>query len=78
MINENLISKPQPRSELVADGLLTVVEACKMLAVSRSFLYAAMDNGALSYVKLGRARRIPRRALIEYVARRLQGGEGAA
>ncbi len=59
---------------LVADGLLTVAEGAAFLRVSRSRLYNLMDEGALSYVKLGRSRRIPRRALVELAAGNLCGG----
>jgi excisionase family DNA binding protein len=59
------------RAELVTDGLLTVGEACRLLAVSRSFLYARMDAGDIPFCRLGRARRIPRAAVIAYAAARL-------
>ncbi len=55
-------------------GLMTVPEAVAFLRVSRSFLYAEMGRGALPWVKLGRARRIPRVAVIDYAASRLYGG----
>ncbi|MHC4768794.1 MAG: helix-turn-helix domain-containing protein [Planctomycetota bacterium] len=42
--------------------------------MSRSKLYQMMDNGELAYVKLGRCRRIERRALIDLVSRELRGG----
>jgi excisionase family DNA binding protein len=45
---------------IVADGLLTVPEAAKFLAVSRPKIYEMMDRGELAYVKLGRCRRIRR------------------
>jgi hypothetical protein len=32
-----------------------------------------MDRGELAFVKLGRSRRIPKRALIELAARELRG-----
>jgi excisionase family DNA binding protein len=59
---------------LFADGLTDVRGAAAFLCLSRSSLYSLMDAGALPYVKLGRARRIPRRALIEFAAARLRGG----
>jgi excisionase family DNA binding protein len=59
--------------DLVRDGLLTVVEAAAFLRVSRSTLYALMDKGALVYVKIGTARRIPKRALIDVAVANLQG-----
>ncbi len=62
------------RTELVADGLLVVSKAADFLGLSRSKIYALMDSGELVYVKLGRARRIPRRALIELAAANLKGG----
>lgn len=61
--------------DLVADGLLTVAGACRLLAVSRSFLYQRMDAGDLPFCRFGRCRRIPRRALIAFAARHLCGAE---
>ena len=65
---------PRDRAELLADGLVTVQEAAQFLSISRSKLYDLMDNGELVFVKLGRSRRIPRRALIGLAASGLQGG----
>ena len=62
------------RAALVADGLLTVREAAAFLRISRSSLYVLMDRGELPFAKLGRSRRIPRRAVIELAARELRGG----
>ncbi len=59
---------------LVADGLMTVSEAAAFLRLSRSSVYTLMDHGKLAFVKLGRSRRIPRRALVELAARGLRGG----
>lgn len=39
--------------------MFTVSTAAKHLALSRSMLYNLMERGALAYVKIGRARRIP-------------------
>lgn len=64
--------------EVVTDGLVTVEAGAKFLSVSVAFLYAMMTRGELEFVKLGRARRIPRRALIEFAARGLRGGERSA
>ncbi len=60
--------------ELVVDGLVRIAEAERFSGLSRSKLYELMEAGDLAYVKLGRARRIPRRALIELAARSLTGG----
>ena len=61
-------------TELVADGLLTVQECAEFLHLSRSKIYEMMDAGELCFTKLGRSRRIPRRAVIELAARGLRGG----
>lgn len=69
--------KPVPLDErlaLVADGLLTVAEAGAFLRVSRAAIYVMMQDGTLAFVKLGRCRRIPRRALVEVAAAGLRGG----
>lgn len=60
--------------QTVADGLMNVSEAMAFLAVARSTLYQLMETGQLPYVKIGRARRIPRRALIQLAASNLRGG----
>ena len=69
--------QPQARGvqpELLADGLLTVADAAKFLSVGRTTVYAAMETGLLVYCKIGRARRIPRQALIDFAAASLTGG----
>ena len=59
---------------LIADGPMTVKEAAEFLRLSRSSVYVLMDHGELAFVKLGRSRRIPRRALVELAASGLRGG----
>ncbi len=61
-------------AELVADGLMTVKECAEFLHLSRSTVYELMNAGELCFAKLGRSRRIPRRAVIELAARQLRGG----
>jgi excisionase family DNA binding protein len=61
------------RKKLVDDGLVRIAEAMEFLSLSRAKLYEMMDSGELSYVKFGRARRIPRQALVELAARNLRG-----
>ena len=63
-----------PTQALVQDGLLTVPEAIAFLRLSRSTLYSLMDVGELAYIRIGRARRIPRRALVDLAATHLSGG----
>jgi len=45
--------------------------AAAFLGISIAKLYQFMDSGELAYVKLGRSRRIPRRALVELAERNL-------
>jgi excisionase family DNA binding protein len=59
---------------LFDDGLITVPEASKFLGISKSKLYEMMDAGELRYAKFGKARRIPKRALIELAQASLRGG----
>ena len=56
---------------LVSDGLQAVDEAADFLGLSRSKLYQLMDQGHLPYVKIGKSRRVPRKALVELAARSL-------
>lgn len=63
--------------DLVSDGLVTIAEAASFLRISRSNLYALMDNGSLAFAKIGRSRRIPRRALVVFAARSVQGAAAA-
>lgn len=49
--------------------LLSPEEAAELLGVGRSTVYDLMRIGALTSVKIGRARRIPVNALREYVDR---------
>lgn len=62
------------RLSLVADGLVTVQDAAYFLGLGRTSIYALMEKGCLPYLKTGRARRIPKRALVEFAARNLRGG----
>jgi excisionase family DNA binding protein len=58
----------------VSDGLMDIREVAKFLSVGRSTVYVLMDEGRLPFAKIGRARRIPRRAVIDYAAAQLRGG----
>jgi excisionase family DNA binding protein len=59
--------------DLCSEGLDTVNDAAKFTGLSRSKLYALMDAGALCYVKIGRCRRIPHRALVQLATSNLRG-----
>jgi excisionase family DNA binding protein len=60
---------------VVADGLVSVGEAMAFLSVGRSTVYELMDKGFLPYAKIGRSRRVPKRALVELAAMNLRGGD---
>ena len=64
----------QANLDVVRDGLVTVRDAALFTGLSRSTIYELMERGELVYAKLGRARRIPRRALLELAANSLRGG----
>ena len=57
--------------ELVGDGLMTVKEVAAFLRLSVASVYALMGRGELSFVKIGRCRRVPRRAVVELATRGL-------
>jgi excisionase family DNA binding protein len=59
------------KEDLVLDGLDRVGEVARFLKLSVSTVYGLMDRGELPYVKLGKSRRIPHRAVVELAATRL-------
>jgi excisionase family DNA binding protein len=67
----------EQQQALVADGFVTVPEALAWLKIGRSKIYELMSDevAVLPFVKIGRCRRIPRRALMELAAAGLSGKE---
>ena len=61
--------------ELLEDGLLSIAEAEHFSGLGKSELYLAMGAGELHYVKKGRRRLIPKRALIRHLAAHLAGSD---
>jgi excisionase family DNA binding protein len=51
--------------------LLTVPEAAKTLAISRSKLYELLASGAIVSIRIDGSRRIPLTALEDYISRLL-------
>ena len=47
--------------------LLTPEEAAEVLSIGRTTVYELMSSGALRSVSIGRSRRVPARALEEFV-----------
>lgn len=52
---------------------MSVRQVGEFLRVSRSIIYELMADDVLPFVKIGRARRIPRRAVLEFAAAHLNG-----
>lgn len=57
--------------EMMEDGLVKIPEAADFLKISIAQLYRLMERGELIYTKIGKSRRIPRRALLDLAARGL-------
>jgi excisionase family DNA binding protein len=58
-------------TEIVRDGLDRVADVCRFLRLSQSTVYGMMERGDLPYVKIGKSRRIPHRAVVELAASNL-------
>ena len=73
-------TSPRER-RLVADGAVGIAEACRFTGLGRTTLYAMMERGELSYVKVPGTRRrlVPRSELTRILATGLvaasNGGE---
>ncbi len=65
------MTREREELELVQGGAMRIAEACRFAGVGRSLLYEEMAAGRLPFLKIGNARRIPRRALEEWLARHL-------
>lgn len=62
-----LLSKPQPTPPALEPLQVDVVEAARLLAVSRSTIYAMLNSGELPSTRRGVARRIPVAALRAWI-----------
>lgn len=72
-------STEAPAPSICSDGTLSLPEAIEFTGLGRSELYLRMDDGRLPFVKHGRRRLIPRRALVQMLeAGLVNGPEGAA
>lgn len=52
--------------------LLTIPQVARRLGLGRSFTYRLVMQGQIPSLKLGAARRVPAKALEEFIAERLQ------
>lgn len=69
------MAREKTKIAVVEDGLETVEGAKNFLKISRTSVYGLMESGDLPYVKIGKRRRIPRRALLDLAQRGLVTGE---
>lgn len=53
--------------------IYTVEETAEVLKISRTKVFALIRNGVLRSVKIGGSRRIPARAIEEYVNQLMEG-----
>lgn len=63
-------------ADVVAEGALRIKDAVEWSGVGRSQLYAAMARGELPFVKVGKRRLIPKSALRNFLAVRVEGWLG--
>lgn len=63
-------SEPHLRDKLSPE-LLTVLEACQVLRISRWTLYDLIRSRAIETIKIGRVRRIPISSISSYIRRKL-------
>ena len=64
-------------AELLADGVMAVKDAAQFSGLSKAELYKLMGAGRLAFVKHGRRRLIPRKALVRCLGESLHGGSAA-
>jgi excisionase family DNA binding protein len=59
---------PSEAEAAEAPRLLSIKEACRLLGLSRTTLYAEMASGRLRSVTVGRRRFVPRDAIDDFIA----------
>ena len=69
---------PPPRSPYWDLDLLTPDDVCALLKVKKSWLYDAVESGALEAIRLGKQLRFRPSALLRYLEERASDGTGGA
>jgi excisionase family DNA binding protein len=72
--SEVAMSERGEHRALLEEGLLRMKEAASFTQLSVAQLYKLMRDNQLPFVKIGRCRRIPRRALLDLVEKHLVTG----
>ena len=67
---------PPPRSPFWDLDLLTPDDVCALLKVKKSWLYDAVESGALEAIRLGKQLRFRPSALLRYLEERASDGTG--
>jgi excisionase family DNA binding protein len=65
---------PAENLSAVSDGNLSIQEATEFSRLSRAELYRLMTAGELTFLKHGKRRLIPRRSLVELLAKKVVPG----
>lgn len=61
----------------LSDGLLTVGAAVEFTGLPRTTVYALIQQGEVPSLKVGRRRLVPKRALVDYLAKQLDSPDAA-
>jgi excisionase family DNA binding protein len=73
----DLAGRPVPAQDPYWDlDLLTPDDVCALLKVKKSWLYDAVENGALEAIRLGKQLRFRPSALTRYLDARASNGSG--
>jgi excisionase family DNA binding protein len=74
---KNAADRPVPAQDSHWDlDLLTPDDVCALLKVKKSWLYDAVENGALEAIRLGKQLRFRPSALTRYLDQRASNGSG--
>ncbi len=61
----------ESKQGIMADGLMTIPEVAEFARVTRQTVYNWLNQKGLQSFKIGRNRRIPRRALLDFLGKHL-------